>query len=117
MPATQPGTQPTIAFEPKCPGAGRRRHAAPGGGKLINIRWMDGEMQAVVAAIEAGTAPQLDPGVVEVIRQATPPHHGATWTISLEFVDGQRLKGGATRGASARSSASPTRRGPASSRG
>jgi hypothetical protein len=60
---------------------------------VINIRWTDGEMQAVVAAIEAGAAPQLDPGVVEVIRQATPPHHGGTWTIALDFPDGQRLKG------------------------
>jgi len=59
---------------------------------VINIRWTDGEMQAVVAALEEGAAPQLDSGVVKVIREATPPRHGSTWTLELDFADGQRLK-------------------------
>ena len=63
-----------------------------GGVNVINIRWTDGEMQAVVAAIDGGAVPQLEPSVAKVIREATPPRQGATWTIELEFADGQRLK-------------------------
>jgi hypothetical protein len=59
---------------------------------VINIRWTDGEMQAVMAAIDEAAVPQLDPAVAEAIRAATPPLHGATWTIELDFADGQRLK-------------------------
>ena len=59
---------------------------------MINIHWTDGEMQAVTAAIEEGVAPPLDSGVAQTIRNATPPRHGATWTIALDFPDGQRLK-------------------------
>jgi hypothetical protein len=58
----------------------------------VTIRWTDGEMQAVMAAINEGAVPALDPDVAATIRAADPPRDGATWVIRLEFSDGQRLK-------------------------
>jgi hypothetical protein len=58
----------------------------------VTIRWTDGEMQAVMAAIAEGAVPELAPAVAATIRAAEPPRVGATWTILLEFNDGQRLK-------------------------
>ena len=49
-------------------------------------------MQTVVAAIDQGAVPQLDPDVAVAIRAASPPTQGATWVLHLEFADGQRLK-------------------------
>jgi len=58
----------------------------------VTIRWPDGQMQAVMAAINEGAVPALDPDVAATIRTADPPRDGATWIIRLEFSDGQRLK-------------------------
>jgi len=58
----------------------------------VTIRWTDGEMQAVMAAIDEGAVPALDPDVAATIRNANAPRDGAIWDISLEFSDGQRLK-------------------------
>jgi hypothetical protein len=62
------------------------------GRMAVDIRWADGEMQTVVAAIDEGAPPVLEPGIAGAIRAAAPPAHGATWTVQLEFADGQRLK-------------------------
>ena len=58
----------------------------------VTIRWTDGEMQAVMAAINEGSVPVLGSNVAATIRAADPPRDGATWVIRLEFSDGQRLK-------------------------
>ncbi len=58
----------------------------------VTIQWTDGEMQTVVAAITEGAVPVLAPDIAATIRAAEPPHEGATWTLDLEFNDGQRLK-------------------------
>ena len=61
-------------------------------GMAVTIRWTDGEMQTVMAAIDEGAVPELDPDVAAIIQAADPPRDGATWVIRLEFNDGQRLK-------------------------
>jgi hypothetical protein len=62
------------------------------GHMAISIRWSDGEMQTVVAAIGEGAVPELAPDIAAAIRAAPPPREGATWTVDLDFNDGQRLK-------------------------
>ena len=58
----------------------------------VTIRWTDGEMQTVMAAINEGAVPELDRDVAAMIQAADPPRDGATWVIRLDFNDGQRLK-------------------------
>ena len=58
----------------------------------VTIRWSDGEMQTVMAAITEGAVPELDRNVASTIRAAGAPRDGATWVITLDFTDGQRLK-------------------------
>jgi hypothetical protein len=58
----------------------------------INVAWTDGEMQAVVAAIDEGVRPELAPDIAATIRAATPPSSGSTWIVPLDFGAGQRLK-------------------------
>jgi hypothetical protein len=58
----------------------------------ISVRWTDGEMQTVVAAIAEGAFPELAPEIAATIRAATPPPNGSIWVIDLDFNAGQRLK-------------------------
>ncbi len=58
----------------------------------VSIRWSDGEMQVVTAAIREGVPPELDADVARAILDAAPPRTGATWTVDLDFHGGQRLK-------------------------
>jgi hypothetical protein len=58
----------------------------------ISIRWTDGEMQTIVAAINEGALPELAPEIAAIIRAAATPSDGATWVIHLDLAGGQRLK-------------------------
>src|SRR5262249_50650356 len=77
-------------------GRGPRLTPLPYGAHMVHmavtIRWADGEMQAVMAAINEGAVPALDSDVAAAVRAADPPRDGAIWVIRMEYGDGQRLK-------------------------
>jgi hypothetical protein len=55
------------------------------------IRWTEGQMQVVAAALAEGAPPRLPEDIAAAIRAAAPGEAG-TWVVDLDFHDGQRLK-------------------------
>lgn len=67
------------------------------GGMKVSISWTHDQIGAVLAALDHGAEPLLDPGIVSMIRTvaATSPLTGAAdpyWVLDLSFHNGQRLK-------------------------
>lgn len=63
----------------------------------VSIRWTEPQLQGVLAALEAGAEPRLDPAIAARVLAMTPPGHdpGAAepaGQLDLSLQEGQTLK-------------------------
>lgn len=78
-------------WTPRAPAGHEELQPPPGGGQMTGmnttiIRWSPNEMSTVVAALDAGAAPVLDPRIAAEVREAS-----ARGSLDLGYADAQQL--------------------------